>query len=186
MDKKVIYAVLAVIIVAVASAGITYAVCDKDGDNTCSNAETYDFYLYFGADNKDNGWYTGNGDDAALGFKDAMDKAGFTYTLSTYGYIGSINGVENSWMTYQYLYANTDKNASTSSVLTPNYDKYNLFTKSDGWSSIVGYDDANVTFKFSELNGNVFIISNFVWGTDAEPDPVALYSSWSTSGIFAD
>ena len=178
--KNTIYSIIAVIIVGVAACGGTYFLTnDDDGDK-----ETYSFYLYFGDGNASNGWQSGTGTNAAEGFESAMSNAGFTYEYSDYGYLKSINGTNNSWMTYQYLYSSTSDNAEAASILYP-VSNYGLFACSNGWSSIAGYDEEGTTFKLSEIDSTVFIMSNFVYGTGTEKDPVTIYDQWSNSGIFA-
>ena len=140
-----------------------------------ANKERYNFYLYFGAENAKNGWYTGYGANTELGFADAMQTADFEFVIGNNGYIASIDGVDSFWMTYAYIYKDYDSTAATASIGSPVYHDY-MFAKSSGWISIAGYDGSTSVNKLGLFDYNTYLIS--VYDTQ-ENDPVVLADLWS-------
>ena len=159
-----------------------YVVGTKDGYDEYISGNGYYFFIYFGDNDVKNGWYNGVGPDASAAFGNAMDKAGFSYTVA-YGYLSTIAGVSSMWMTYGYIYEKYDSDANSNSILYPAYSDmggYTIFNKSNGWVSIVGYGSGD-ELKYSQLNMKTYIIS--AYGA-TENDPIVISDAWSSSGPF--
>ncbi len=175
-NKMITYAVVALVVGVLVGAGIGYAVFH---DNSNSDDETYYYYIYFGENDSSNGWYSATGTDAGNAFEKAMDNAGFDYEISSSGYISSIDNIADYWMTYQYLYSDYTSTAASASILYPSHDSYETFEYSNGWKAVAGYDDSSVSFKMSEIDSTVFLISVYTDGV--APDT---YDGWMSGGPF--
>ena len=98
-NNVIVYAVVGIIIGAIIGVGVGYVMWNgssDDNNTTDPNTETYNYYLYFGDDDQRTGWYSAEGTDAATAFDSAMKAADIEYTVSNYGYIGSIGGEDGA------------------------------------------------------------------------------------------
>lgn len=180
MENKIaVYAVVALLVGAVIGVGAGYALFHSSGDDS-SAMESYSFYLYFGDDDQRTKWYTADGTDAADGFDKAMKAADMTYEVSSYGYIGAIDG-EGSWYIAQYLYAETTKAAADASILYPT-ESFGTLKVSNGWASVSGYDGVE-GLKLCEFNSNVYFMS--IYQADYSAASPASTTGWMTTGPFA-
>ena len=181
MDKKImtVIAVVAVAVVVVAAAAVVLM-----GDKNKDNATEYDFYLYFADNDAKNGWYSAQGSDAGDAFQKAMKAANFEYTVSNWGYVQSIAGVDNGsgWYCAQYLYSKTDADAAAGSISYATYN-YGAMSYSNGWKSTSGYDSSAFTFKLGEFNSTIYFLIPYNSDYSASgPDEI---SGWKTTGPFA-
>lgn len=160
---------------------VGYAVFHEDKNTD----DTYYYYLYFGDNSSDNDWYSGTGSNAGDAFSNAMDKAGFDWDISAYGYIGSINdiGETSGWALYQYLYSECTSAAADNSILYPVNDSYGYYASSNGWKVINGYDDASIDFKLSEISSFVYFFS--VYPSDWDPVTPLDDDGWMSTGPFS-
>ncbi len=185
-NKVTTYAVVALIVGILVGVGVGYAAFhgSNDNNNDTNTDETYWFYLYLGDNHAKTGWYSASADNSTDAFKKAMDGANISYEVSSYGYIGNIDGETNTAYMAQYLYSSTSKEAAAASILVPVNDSYGYFAKSNGWNSIAGYDSESHSGqdKLWQFDANIFFIS--LYGTTT-PTPVDTYNMWSTSGPFA-
>ncbi len=176
MDSKILIVVAVVAVVAIAAGAGYVVMSDNDDDGT-----DYYFYLYFSGSSANNGWYTGVGDDAAEGFENAMDDAGFTYELSS-GYPTLINGTGTYWYTAQYLYADANETAATGSISSVGTE-YGSFKYSNGWISIAGYGDSEDN-KLEQFASTIYYMTPYAEDFSyTGPDGV---TAWQTTGPFAD
>lgn len=190
-NKVMVYAVVALIVGAIVGVGIGYAVFHNDSkdspdspDTPVSTDETYSFYLYFGDNDVKTKWYSAEGSDATVAFDKAMKDAGLEYEVSSYGYVGSIDGNTGNgggWYIAQYLYSDTTKAAANASIGYPT-ESYGCLKVSNGWVQVSGYDGVE-GLKLCEFCSNVYFMSpyNADW-TAASPVSTTL---WMTSGPFA-
>ena len=175
MDNKMIaFLAIAVAVGLAAGAGIGYVVFDEEPVE-----ETYWYYLYFGADDDRNKWYSATGSDATVAFDKAMDAAGFEWDGSS-GYPSSIAGVGTYWALYEYTYSNYSAEAETSSVAFPVDLGY--YPKSNGWNQFNGYDvEDEDKVKLYQSGSNAFFLAPY----DADKkDPINCID-WMNSGPFA-
>ncbi len=140
--------------------------------------QDYSFYLYFGADNAKNGWYTASASNASDAFTDAMEDADLAWTKSSWGYIASIDGNAGynsyGWSLMTYAYSATDSTAADASS----------GTYLNGWKSFAGYDsDEHDGFKLWQSNCNIWFLTPYTDGVTPDPSTV---SSWKASGPFAE
>ena len=147
---------------------------------TSSVTQDYSYYLYFGADNAKNGWYTASATNASDGFTEAMKKAGIEWTKSAWGYIGSIDGNagynDAGWVIRCYIYSETDKAAQDGSAGSAKYQ--------NGWKEFAGYDStAHDGFKFYQANSNIWFLTPYLEGY-ASDNPFSV-TSWKGTGPFA-
>lgn len=199
-SKSTAFLAVALVIGLVIGAAAGFFLWGNNGD-TGNEDETYWFYINFGDGDERTAWYSGEGKSVSEGFDAAMVSAGMDYTLSEYGYLSEIGGVNASWSSFNYLYGEYNTAAQSTSVMYPNYyqqlvddpdnpgekvmvDTTN-FISSNGWATFNGYG----TFK-NMLDGsvsNVFYMSMYVelspnvWGC---PNPVT-DTGWMNSGPFA-
>jgi hypothetical protein len=180
-NKIITYAVVTLVVGVLIGTAVGYAVFHEDKNTD----DTYYYYLYFGDNSSDNDWYSGTGSDAGDAFSNAMDKAGFDWDISAYGYIGSINGVGDTsgWALYQYLYSGYTSAAADNSILYPVYDSYGTLSYSNGWKALAGYDGSSDNFCLSEISSYAYFFSVY-------PDtwiPVTPVDSdgWMSSGPFS-
>lgn len=185
MDQKmIVFLVIAVAVGLAGGAGIGYLVFDEEEVNT---DETYWYYLYFADGDNRNKWYSATGSDATVAFDKAMDKAGFEWTKSNWGYVSSIDGVGSSWGVYNYLWSVTSSAAAESSISGATNDSYGSFAYSNGWKSFSGFDSDSDSdkMKFFQSNSNVFILTTYDSSWAANITPVTGYDDWKASGPFA-
>ena len=179
MDKKIMTAIAVVVVavVVIAAAAVFVLGKDKGSDDT-----EYYFYLYFGENNTDNGWYSAEAKDTTSAFEKAMDKADFEYTVSNWGYVQSINKVDNGggWYCAQYLYSNADSKAAEGSIGYATYD-WGAMTYSNGWKSVSGYDDGE-GLKLSEFGSTIYFLTPYNADYSAAGPDTA--SGWKTTGPF--
>jgi|GEM_PF-1511123 len=179
-DKKIVtFAVVALVVGLLVGVGVGYAAFHHNNTNTDDN-DTYYYYLYFGADNAKNGWYNADATDATAGFDKAMNNAGLTYTVSSWGYVASIDDVGTGWYAAQYLYSNCSSDAAQGSIQYPNY-SYGVMSYSNGWKSISGFG-SETTLKFSEFNSTIYFLS--VYASDYSAVGPDTANDWMTSGPF--
>lgn len=185
-NNVIVYAVVGIIIGAIIGVGVGYVMWNggSDDNTTDPNTETYSYYLYFGADDQRTGWYSAEGTDAATAFDSAMKAADIEYTVSSYGYIGSIGGEDGAtfgWFIAQYLYEGTTYEDAVGSITgvetTPN-----MTWLCNGWKTFSGYGTGS-DFQLGLSGSTIFFMSPYDASFGyASPDEV---SGWMTTGPFA-
>lgn len=184
-NKLTTYAVVALVVGILVGVGVGYAAFHGSNDNNNSNTDdTYWFYLYFGDNAVNTKWYSATGANATDAFDKAMKNADLKYTISTYGYVGTIDGKgDNAWYTAQYLYKDTTSAAAQASILFPT-ESYGTLRVSNGWASVSGYDGVS-GLKLSEFGSTVYFMSMYEADYSApSPASTLLWMSDST-GPFA-
>lgn len=191
-NKVTTYAVVALVVGILVGVGVGYAAFHGSDNNNSSSStnETYWFYLYFGDNDERSAWYSASGTNiknANDAFSSAMDGFDMKYEVSSYGYIGSIDGVDGNgggWYLAQYLYTSTSADAAQASVSYP-VDDYGTMRVSNGWAKLAGFDSTSgPDLKLWEFNTNIFFMSpyNADWSAAS---PASTFSLWSTTGPFA-
>lgn len=179
--KSMAFVVVALLIGVAAGAGIGFFIWSGDD---CSDDQEYNYYLYFAANDTRNGWYNACGADATDAFDKAMTDAGLEYEISSYGYIGSIDGVGDSagWYLCEYLYDVYSKDAADASILYPT-ESYGALTYSNGWKSMSGFGSGD-TLKLYQFESTTYFFSPYAADWSAE-SPVSV-NTWMSSGPFAN
>ena len=170
-QKSIVFIVVALVVGAALGAGIGMML---SGDES-NGEETYWYYLYFADGDERNDWYKGTGSDATKAFDKAMDDAGFDWEKSTWGYISSIDEVNNGsgWAITQYLYTEFTSAAASSSI---SYD--------NGWYSTSGFDDGTDDMKLKQFEAKVYFMTPYLENYEDTPKVADVFSAWSTSGPF--
>lgn len=175
MESKIIAFIL-VGIVAGAAVGVGTGYVVWNGEK-----EEYSFYLYFDDGDDKNGWYSAKASNATDAFKEAMKKAGISWTNSN-GYPADVGGVEGLWYICQYLYSSTDSEAAQGSILYPVI-SYGSLAHSNGWMSIYGYGESE-DLKLGQFGSKIFFLSPYAKMGSDTPSPVSV-DGWMNSGPFA-
>lgn len=183
-NKLIVFAVVALVVGAAIGAGVGFAMW---GNQSQSSDGQYNFYLYFGADNDNNGWYSASASNTNDAFDKAMKNAGFEYTKSSIGYIQSINGEDGSgsgWYLCQYVYSGYSEEAAEGSVLYP-VESYGTLSYSNGWKSMSGYG-SGADLKLSQFGSMTYFFSPYAsdWSA-ASPVSTIETADWDTTGPFA-
>jgi len=171
-DKKTIIVVVAVVVVIVAAVAVYFAFFN----NGSNNNETYYFYVNYGDNDTKTSWYSATGTDV----DDALSKAfkGTDVTLS-YGKYGYPNFDSGTWGVYAYVWAVCSPTTATESIVSPNYDTWGGFVKSNGWESFSGYGDGSK--KMYQSCSNVFYFAKYDSATYDIMDPTESVL-WQTAG----
>ncbi|MFA6804599.1 MAG: hypothetical protein WCR17_01255 [Candidatus Methanomethylophilaceae archaeon] len=178
-NKVAMYAAVGLVVGILIGAGVGYVLFHSSGSD---NNETYWFYLNFGESNAENGWYSGDATNATDGFDAAMDKAGFEYEVSSYGYIGTIDGVGTSgWYLCSYSYSETSEDAAEASILYASV-SFGTLTYSNGWKSFSGYGIDDSGLKLFESNSTIFYFS--VYNSDWSASSPVSDTEWMAGGPF--
>ncbi len=173
----IVVAIIAVVVLAATIACVTH----KD-NNGGDDGETY--YFYISTDASTSGWHSATGKDAADAFAKAMNDDDIAYEFNEYGYLFKIGDQTGSWYSARYLYNNTSKAAADGSIKYPVNDPYGSYYSSNGWKTVVGYDDSSRSGdKLWEMNGNVFFFSLYDPTTFEHTNPTT-DTNWMSTGPF--
>ena len=182
-NKVTTYAVVALVVGILVGVGVGYAAFHGSNNNNDSNTDdTYWFYLYFGDNHTDTGWYSATAENSSVAFDKAMKDAGLEYDGSS-GYPSKIGETDSYWFMAHYLYTDTTADAASNSILGVVENSWGSFALSNGWVASAGYDSGD-GLKLWEINANIFYFS--VYNADYTfSSPVDSYGLWSVSGPFA-
>lgn len=182
MEKTNAILVVVALLVGCCVGAVAVTLTDSSDD---SGSSDYWYYLYFSDGDSRNGWYSGSADNANDGFANAMDTAGFSWTRSNWGYIGTIDGEgeQFGWYLCQYVYEETDSRAQSNSILNPSVSNGTM-AYSNGWFEMFGYDDGG--FKLSQFSPHIFFFSIYSYdsGNYVAASPVSVAADWMNSGPF--
>lgn len=182
MDTKTIaFILVGVLVGAAVGVGAGYLIWNDSSDGE----ETYSFYLYFGTDDDSrNGWYSADATNTNDAFSKVMSNAGFAWEKSSYGYLSLIDGVgvNGGWSLWTYIYALTDQDAAEASILYPMDNGYGGYDGSNGWRTMMGYDQGD-TLKLSQFESKIYFFAPYNADYSA-PNPVE-FDGWMNSGPFA-
>ena len=176
MEGKIIAFIIAGVVVGAGiGVGIGFAAFNKTTDET-----TYYFYVDFGDNSADTGWYSAKAANADKAIEKAFD--GKDFFKWSGGYPAFSDGY---WGVYCYTYSEFTKLAAEKSAMYPQYyndwqtgDPTNNLIKSNGWEEFAGYNETDTGDepKLHQSSSTVWYFSSY-----AAMRSVAQNTAWMTA-----